>query len=43
MVGELCGRSRIRVKLDGLVLPPDGVDVNEKSQEKPRILSVSEL
>jgi len=41
MVGELCGRSSIRVKLDSLVLPPDGDDINLKSEEKPEMLSVS--
>jgi len=41
MVGELCGRYIIRVKLDGFALPPDGDDINLKPQEKPEILSVS--
>ena len=43
MVGELCGRSGISMKLDSLVLPPDCKDINLKPEEQPMILSVSEM
>jgi len=41
MVGELCGRPSIRVKLDSLVLASDCKDINLKPEEQPAILSVS--
>jgi len=41
MVGELCGRSCISVKLDSLVLASDCKDINLKPEEEPMILSVS--